>query len=326
MKFIDKPHGIFFDRFTSVDESEGIDVIMMTLDAETFLEKSLYSIYEEIPVKRLIICDGGSKDSTIKILENYPRTDIHIKSEYKTGAKSLEFLISQVKSDWFVLIDSDIELSKGWYDEMCTGKENYDAIENGKVFLAYHKYKIDEEKLQDGSRAGTQCHLRKTKSLEKFHCDDDFMWRHTDFLMQQAIEQSGYKYGKINSVHHVHNETERIPYKSDTAKSYRKVIIDEPKNIIINEKLYKKNTEKIAKGIVKYLDPNHEIIKNSPGFIFAIRMLDRKWIEETNPVWLSKYDESQSSKSKIKHKIYKNFIENNKDGFITKFANKRYKK
>ena len=55
-------------------------------------------------------------------------------------------------------------------------------------------------------------------------------------------------------------------------------------------------------------------------------MLDRKWIEETNPIWLNKYDESQSSKSKIKHRIYKIFIENNKDGFITKLANKFYKK
>ena len=66
MTFIDKPHGLFFDRFTSDSSSQGIDVIMMTLDAEAFLEKSLFSIYQEIPVKRLIICDGGSKDSTIK--------------------------------------------------------------------------------------------------------------------------------------------------------------------------------------------------------------------------------------------------------------------
>ena len=83
----------------------------MTLDAETFLEKSLYSVYGEVPVKRLIVCDGGSKDSTIKILENFPRTVVHVKSELKTGAKSLEFLILQVKTDWFVLVDSDIELS-----------------------------------------------------------------------------------------------------------------------------------------------------------------------------------------------------------------------
>ena len=322
MKFIDKPHGIFFDRFTSVDESEGIDVIMMTLDAETFLEKSLYSIYEEIPVKRLIICDGGSKDSTIKILENYPRTEIHIKSEYKTGAKSLEFLISQVKSDWFVLIDSDIELSKGWYDEMCTGKENYDAIENGKVFLAYHKYKIDEEKLQEGSRAGTQCHLLKTKSLEKFHCDDDFMWRHTDFLMQQAIEQSGYKYGKINSVHHVHNETERIPYASDKTKAYRIIVIEEPKYIILDKRKAEQKDLDNARAIIKYLDPDFHLVKRYPGFDFVIRKLDRDWIKSTNPKWIKRYDKTKSLLSSVKFLIYKYVITKNRR--IRDYAIKKY--
>ena len=111
MKFIDKPAGCFCDRSVSDPKLEPIDVIMMTLDAENFLEKSLYTVYREIPVKRLIVCDGGSNDSTIKILENFPRTEIHIKSEFKTGAKSLEFLIIESDNcEYLKLEDTKFEL------------------------------------------------------------------------------------------------------------------------------------------------------------------------------------------------------------------------
>ena len=322
MKFIDKPAGCFCDRSVSDMKSEPIDVIMMTLDAEIFLEKSLYTVYREIPVKRLIVCDGGSNDSTIKILENFPRTEIHIKSEFKTGAKSLEFLISQVKTDWFVLIDSDIELSLGWYDEMCKNKEKYDAIENGTNYLAYHKYKIDEEKLRAGTRAGTQCHLLKTKSLENFHCDDDFMWRHTDFLMQQSIEQSGFKYGKVNSVYHVHNETERIPYASDKTKAYRIIVIEEPKYIILDKRKAEQKDLDNARAIIKYLDPDFHLVKRYPGFDFVIRKLDRDWIKTTNPKWIKRYDKTKSLISSIKFLIYRYIITKNRR--IRDYAIKKY--
>ena len=326
MNFIERPSGCFCDRASLDPNLAKIDIMMTTLDAENYLERSLFTLYREVPVRNLIICDGGSKDTTLEITKKFPRVKLHIRPDLTTEGKSMEFLINELETEWCVYLDGDIELAEGWYDKMCLQKDKFDVIENGKVYLAWHKYILDEDKLKSNTRPGTDCHLFKKEALKDFHVDDDFAWRHDDILFRQTAERSGFKYGKTNDTYHVHNETERIPYKSDTSKSYRKVVIDEPRNIIINEELHKKNMEKIAKGIVKYLDPDHEIIKNSQGFIFAISMLDRKWIEETNPVWLNKYDESQSSKSKIKHRIYKKFIQNNKDGFITKLANKFYKK
>jgi len=70
MRFIEKPTGKFIDRGMNEEPLGAIDVVMLTLDAELSLEKSLFSIYKEIPVNRLIVCDGGSKDNTIKILVN----------------------------------------------------------------------------------------------------------------------------------------------------------------------------------------------------------------------------------------------------------------
>ncbi len=45
-----------------------IDVVMLTKNSEHILNKCLTSIYENVPVKRLIVVDGSSTDSTLKIM------------------------------------------------------------------------------------------------------------------------------------------------------------------------------------------------------------------------------------------------------------------
>ena len=84
MHHIDEPLGCFLDRAKEDSRLESIDVIMLTLDAENFLEKSLYTVFREIPVNRLIICDGGSKDKTLEILKKFPRVELHVKPDLKT--------------------------------------------------------------------------------------------------------------------------------------------------------------------------------------------------------------------------------------------------
>ena len=80
------------DRKEKQPELESIDVLMLTLDEETFIERCLHSIYREIPVRRLIVCDGGSKDNTIEVLKNFPRVELHVRPDIRTTAKILEFL------------------------------------------------------------------------------------------------------------------------------------------------------------------------------------------------------------------------------------------
>jgi len=125
MRYIDCPLGGFIDRYKKTLE-DPIDVLMLTLDAVTFLERCLHSVYKEIPVRRLLVCDGGSKDGTIETLEKYPRAKVFIRPDIRTTGKAFEFLFSHVETEWFVLIDADIELSPGWYDNMRKYETQYD--------------------------------------------------------------------------------------------------------------------------------------------------------------------------------------------------------
>ena len=129
LKYIEKPSDPFIDRKLSQPDLDVVDVIIPTLDAENFLEKCLYTVYREIPVRKLFVCDGGSKDATTEILKKFPRVELHVRPDIRTQGKTLEFLMHLVETEWFLLIDADIELLSGWFDEMIKNKSNFDVLE-----------------------------------------------------------------------------------------------------------------------------------------------------------------------------------------------------
>ena len=294
----------FIDRAKNEPESKHVDVIMLTLDAENFLKPCLFSAYKEIPIRKLIVCDGDSKDKTIEILKKFPRVELFIKPEFRTTGKCLEFLFSKTETEWYVLIDGDLVLSPGWYDEMCKGKKQYDVIENSRRTSAYHFFKEDPTKLESDSRALSLCHLIKKSALDKYKCDDDYMWRQVDVFMRQVVENNGFKYGKLDSTNHIHHETQRIQYESDNEKNFQKIVFKEPEYVIIDKKKADAYNIKHAQSIVKYLDPDGAVVKNNIRYDFRIRILDKKWVEKTNPKWLPRYKRVTTIRFKIKYFVY----------------------
>lgn len=307
MRFIEKPVGKFIDK-KILDESVVVDVLMLTLDAEQSLEKSLFSIYKEIPVNRLLVCDGGSKDNTVPICEKFPRAEVFVRPDIRTTGKGLEFLFSKVNTPWFILIDSDIELEEEWFSKMQEHTKSYDVIENGWRINAYHFYREQKSKLEENTRSLDLCHLIKKNAVEKYHCDDDFMWRHTDIFLRQIVEKEGFKYGKANNTFHVHNETERISYQSDSDKNYQEMKFFEPQLIIRDQKKLEQMRVKHAKAVVKYLDPDYPMVKNDKSYESTIRLLERQWVSENNSKWLKRYDKSVSSSHVIKNLVKKTFF------------------
>ena len=93
-----------------------VDVVVLTKNSEHLLDKCLASIYENVPVKNLIIVDGCSTDDTMKIVKNTDEKygNIRILNVNGSRARAREVGIRQVKTDWFMFVDSDVILSRGW--------------------------------------------------------------------------------------------------------------------------------------------------------------------------------------------------------------------
>jgi len=310
MKHVDYP-GAFVDRREKEPEDAAIDVLMLTLDAASFLDRCLISLYREIPVRRLLVCDGGSKDCTIDILKKYPRVQTFIRPDIRTTGKATDFLFSQLETEWFVLIDADVELPPGWYDEMCKHKDRYDFMESSGRTLAYHFYRDFPITRDANSRAYDFCFLGRKEAIKNYSCDDDYIWRMIDFYLRQQIEKSGYRYGKVPTTYRIHHETERIPYKSDEEKKFYKVVyrFKEPEWIITDKEKWKRSMQKFAMGAVKYLDPEFPLVKDDArarrpaGFDKVIALLNRDWVAKNGPAWLKRYEKATSLKARLQRRI-----------------------
>jgi glycosyltransferase involved in cell wall biosynthesis len=93
-----------------------IDVVMLTKNSDHLLRECLASIYENVPVKRLIVVDASSTDDTLKIMQeiNEKYGNVEIVTENGSRGKAREVGIQRVETEWFLFADSDVILSKDW--------------------------------------------------------------------------------------------------------------------------------------------------------------------------------------------------------------------
>lgn len=115
-----------------------LDVIIRTRNSAEMLKECLDAILAEIPVRKIIIVDGGSTDNTISIASKYPEVELYIKPELNLG-QATQFGFNIAQADWVAVIDSDMVLQKGWFEEMSKYMDQADAIEGCRI--EYYKLK-----------------------------------------------------------------------------------------------------------------------------------------------------------------------------------------
>jgi glycosyltransferase involved in cell wall biosynthesis len=96
-----------------------VDVVMLTKNSERWLRQCLASVFENVPVNRLIIIDGHSTDKTPEILDEFNKTYGNIKVITQNGSRGDARTkgIREVASDWFMFVDSDVVLCDGWFQK-----------------------------------------------------------------------------------------------------------------------------------------------------------------------------------------------------------------
>jgi glycosyltransferase involved in cell wall biosynthesis len=94
-----------------------VDVVLLTKNSQRVLEKCVESIYQNVPVGQLIVVDGYSEDKTLKILNQFNEKYHNLKIVFDRGTRATarQKGISQVGTDWFMFVDSDVVLCKDWY-------------------------------------------------------------------------------------------------------------------------------------------------------------------------------------------------------------------
>jgi len=94
-----------------------IDVVVLTKNSQETVRKCLNSIYENVPVNRLIVVDGHSTDKTLEIIRSFNRKhhNVSLLSEEGTRGKARQKAIEAVTTEWFMFVDSDVILCNEWF-------------------------------------------------------------------------------------------------------------------------------------------------------------------------------------------------------------------
>jgi len=103
-----------------------IDVVLLTKNSEHLLSRCLNSVYQNVPIKNLIVIDGYSTDRTQEILLRFNRKygNVSLFQMHGSRAAARTEGIGRVSTDWFMFVDSDVLLCNDWFK-----KANADMLE-----------------------------------------------------------------------------------------------------------------------------------------------------------------------------------------------------
>lgn len=124
---------------------EKVDVVVLTKNSSITLDIVLKGIFQAIPVHKLIVVDGGSSDSTLRIARKYGANIV--REEGKLGRARYRGAL-EVETDWFCFVDSDILLFPYWYKRLAKWTRNPRVawigsrpLEQSKILESYARSK-----------------------------------------------------------------------------------------------------------------------------------------------------------------------------------------
>jgi glycosyltransferase involved in cell wall biosynthesis len=177
-----------------------VDVIIITKNSEGMLNKCLKAVYENVPVNRLIVVDGYSTDRTLEVVREFQKKhgNVLVIQDRGNRATARQKGINQVKTEWFMFVDSDAVLCKGWFKKAekhvgqkvgaIWGIEVWSTIQNPailKIFLWITRKIFD-------LRGGTHDTLIRTDLVKDIEIPK-ILHVFEDAYIKDWITQKGYK-------------------------------------------------------------------------------------------------------------------------------------
>jgi hypothetical protein len=274
----------FVDRYVT-DVSNGIDVIIPVYHTNELWNSNLISIYREVPVKRLLISDGGVIDNSLEVVKQFPRVEIFDHRRFKTLGKCVAELVKEVSAEWFIYLHSDVFLPPGWFDSMIHYKGQYDWYGCPMNVTVLVNYRLEEPlRPYAGSQIGRKAAF--INGIDKI--DDDFVYRQEDFVFNKIVEDAGFKTGKVEDTFHYH----QLMFRK--SQGYDLNVQSVSVQTKTNEWERQRAAEMQVKGIVKYLDPEElYVIRDFHGHVYEMLANNKMpykdlylWVEGVNRKWL----------------------------------------
>jgi glycosyltransferase involved in cell wall biosynthesis len=196
---------------------ESVDFAILTMNSDRMLRECMNSVYENIPVKNLIIVDGFSTDATVSIVKEFQEKygNVIFVQEKGTRGSARQTAIELVKGEWFIFVDSDVILSKNWFDKAqelirddvgaVWGIEIWSVLRGWKVLSLFERVtiKIFEK------RGGTHDTLIRRSTVEGIKIPFK-LHTYEDGYIKDWIEKKHYKVLGVYEPYCIHYRPEEV--------------------------------------------------------------------------------------------------------------------
>ncbi|MEX6686596.1 glycosyltransferase family 2 protein [Danxiaibacter flavus] len=124
-----------------------VAIVILNYNGVHYLQKFLPSVLScSAEYARVIVADNASTDNSLALLrESFPSVELIILDRNYGFAGGYNKALEQVKSDYYVLLNSDVEVSRGWIEPIITLMESDKAIAACQPkLLSYHEPELFE--------------------------------------------------------------------------------------------------------------------------------------------------------------------------------------
>jgi GT2 family glycosyltransferase len=99
--------------------SKKVAVVILNWNGQTFLKQFLPAVVKHSTEARVIVADNNSSDNSISFLkDNYPKVELIQLKQNFGFAGGYNNALKQVDSEYYVLLNSDVEVTENWLTPM----------------------------------------------------------------------------------------------------------------------------------------------------------------------------------------------------------------
>ncbi|MFZ4861625.1 glycosyltransferase family 2 protein [Sphingobacterium sp. Mn56C] len=132
--------------------SPKVAVVILNWNGRYFLEKFLPSVYNSIYANiTFVLGDNASTDDSVSFVKEYYPTIEVIENDKNYGfAEGYNQILKQVDADYYVLLNSDVEVTQNWIQPVIDLMETENYVAAQPKILAYH----NKENFEHAGAAG----------------------------------------------------------------------------------------------------------------------------------------------------------------------------
>ena len=109
--------------------SPRIAVVILNWNGKKFLQQFLPVVIEKSPNSEIYVADNASTDDSVEFLKNnFPEVELIRNPDNSGFAGGYNQALNKIKADYYVLLNSDVEVTSGWIDPIISFMEAHPNV------------------------------------------------------------------------------------------------------------------------------------------------------------------------------------------------------